>query len=625
MSHLFPTCTTSQELITAQSKQQQELLDLLDSLDSSATSVIPNNSTSILNFPREYLSLVPTQTQVTPEHTPQPTSLSNKPAKSLSPPPTVTTTPDVIVDPSITEKLTKLKASVREKEALHDHLVLKKKSLLAKFHEDIDRVMLEAKARAEEETQAQEKCTKQALQHTSQLIDVKENLVRELQLKKQELDDLATAQAQELKALEDTHQHALTHMKGHWSIEEKKKRESWKKEQTDKIREATLKSLEPDVSLLISKHKADLQKIEHEYSEQYQIRANKLADKERSLRQLKIKLSQEIENVVLREQELSQTQIATHTTRCEESKLEHMASLSRRERDYDDQMRKEWDSQRNLYHTECIEVEKLSEECNTAERTKEEALKKQWSEHEKRKEEKRKEKMLQIEKEHSARLQTEAERLRASAETEMRLLSLSLRKDTEEELRNVRATLESEHQKRLAEHAESKLKYEADLNRMLLEKEKYQSQIQQLEAATVERRTELKRLVDEKNSLCEFMTAQRENTKRNLALETQKLDGELTSIRNEWKRALQNEIRRREHQEVERAHNIEMRKRKNKDIITEIERSNTEALNKLHQRVQNTLRLKAEEVRKMEENVANAKAKALALEKSLKEHRALLD
>jgi len=576
--------TTSQELIAPKSRHRQDLLDFLDSVDHVVIPVVAPATTCV------------------------------PPSSSLA-----------ALSSTTKDKLTKLRNSVKEKEALIEHLTAKRTAITERCHSEIERLENDALARQESEQHAQEEVVRRALEHTSTLMETKETLVKELQHRKDEAEELLNVNAAELKALEEQHQQALFHLKGQWAVEEKQRRECWKKQQTDKIRDSTFKSLEPDIAIIMSKHKSELQRLEHEHAENMRRRSEAVCEKERRVSQLQQILARECDDAVAKERELGQMQIATHAARCEGTAHEHFSSIVRREHEFEEQMQKEVDNLKTALVNERAEL-------GQAQRERAEALHKQEihqqriaAENERIRAERIAEKRRAQERSHAVALTVESERLRAHAEGELRVLAAKLRQQVEEELRNVRRALETEHAKRVAERSEVSAKLEDDLKRIEHEKEILEGELHHAQDSVTRREGNLRILHRELLTLTSEIAQRRLENDRTMLLEKRQLEKECNEVDTQWKEAIQSAKKEYENALAQKEAQLQGAKERRQQELAQLRDQHAATMHTLEERIRSTLTQKEHHISDLRATVEQAKARATRAEKIIFEHQKLLE
>ena len=93
------------------------------------------------------------------------------------------------------------------------------------------------------------------------MIDDKKVLSERCELLVEELKELDKKYKTRLKTTEESHSAELAKLKQVSAAADKLRREKWRTEETQRIKEATVKSLEPEIQRIIARGKAEIQKL----------------------------------------------------------------------------------------------------------------------------------------------------------------------------------------------------------------------------------------------------------------------------------------------------------------------------------------------------------------------------
>ena len=94
-----------------------------------------------------------------------------------------------------------------------------------------------------------------------QLIDDKKSLSDKCEKLIKELTDVEKKYAEKFRTSEDRYKFEMQNVKDTFEAAEKIRREKWIEEKTKKIKEMTVKGLEPEIQALITRHKNELKTI----------------------------------------------------------------------------------------------------------------------------------------------------------------------------------------------------------------------------------------------------------------------------------------------------------------------------------------------------------------------------
>jgi len=140
----------------------------------------------------------------------------------------------------------------------------------------------EMKKRLDVQKDEYEEAIKRHLSFIDQLIDDKKNLSEKCEQVVRELKTIDRKYQDKIKSLEDNHTIEMTKLKEVHMAAEKLRREKWIDEKTKKIKDMTVKGLEPEIQRLIAKHKAEMKKVKAVQEEGAAIRWN-MANPEKAI------------------------------------------------------------------------------------------------------------------------------------------------------------------------------------------------------------------------------------------------------------------------------------------------------------------------------------------------------
>ncbi|ESL12129.1 hypothetical protein TRSC58_00109 [Trypanosoma rangeli SC58] len=107
---------------------------------------------------------------------------------------------------------------------------------------------------------------------------------------------------EEVARLESANAAAIAQLKTRWQAQEKAARERWRIAEAKRIKESTLQSLEPDIVLLLNRHKAEKARMREEFENELRQRDEVIASKEATVEEVKAKLARDAEAMMTREQ-----------------------------------------------------------------------------------------------------------------------------------------------------------------------------------------------------------------------------------------------------------------------------------------------------------------------------------
>ncbi|XP_067952002.1 centrosomal protein of 131 kDa-like isoform X2 [Watersipora subatra] len=106
-----------------------------------------------------------------------------------------------------------------------------------------------------------EETVQRHLSFIDQLIDDKKSLSEKCEKLVTEMKQVDKKSSEKLRQMQETHDRELAKLKEMITAQEKVKREKWIEEKTKKIKDLTVKGLEPEIQRLIGKHKSELKKL----------------------------------------------------------------------------------------------------------------------------------------------------------------------------------------------------------------------------------------------------------------------------------------------------------------------------------------------------------------------------
>merc|ERR1712007_336483 len=100
--------------------------------------------------------------------------------------------------------------------------------------------------------------TTRHLNFVDRLLSDKDQLSQECGALGTRMQELESQSRKKLEMLKDEHIRILKNEKEKWEVVEKRKRNNWISKKTKEIKEQTIKSLEPEIQLLMENHKKDI-------------------------------------------------------------------------------------------------------------------------------------------------------------------------------------------------------------------------------------------------------------------------------------------------------------------------------------------------------------------------------
>ncbi|CAH1273747.1 CEP131 [Branchiostoma lanceolatum] len=164
----------------------------------------------------------------------------------------------------------------------------------------------EMKHRLQVQKEEYEATIKRHLGFIDQLIDDKKALGEKCERVVKELKDMDAKYSKRIKEMSDKHNEETQKIKDMHAAAEKLRRERWIDEKTKKIKEMTVKGLEPEIQRLIAKHKQEVKKIKAIHEAEL-LEADERASRRfiHQTEEIKEQMAREIESACNRERELA--------------------------------------------------------------------------------------------------------------------------------------------------------------------------------------------------------------------------------------------------------------------------------------------------------------------------------
>lgn len=147
------------------------------------------------------------------------------------------------------------------------------------------------------------------------LVDDKTKLARAVAQLTAAVDGADAKHQAAVAKLQAAHATALSELKGRLSTQEKTKREQWSAKEAKRIKEATLKAMEPDIALLMNRHKAEKRRMEEDHRDELRRKDDHILQKERELAETKVVLGKQMEELLLRERSALRSHVMDESRR----------------------------------------------------------------------------------------------------------------------------------------------------------------------------------------------------------------------------------------------------------------------------------------------------------------------
>lgn len=164
----------------------------------------------------------------------------------------------------------------REKEGLLEQLAAsleREKKAVHTVSAEYEKELKSIKRRMREDSVVSSRTRKEYELERNQLIETVEMLRRQVSQE-------AAARKDEVDRMEAAHTSALNILKAKYLSHDRATREKWKQQESKRIKESTLQSLEPDIVLLLQRHKSEKARLEEQFSRSLQQREAEWSTKE---------------------------------------------------------------------------------------------------------------------------------------------------------------------------------------------------------------------------------------------------------------------------------------------------------------------------------------------------------
>jgi 5-azacytidine-induced protein 1 len=165
----------------------------------------------------------------------------------------------------------------------------------------------------------QEVSTKRHLSFVDQLLEDKRKLSDKCETIVQEMKSLESKLADRNRVAQEHLERELRLQRERLQAAEKARRDQWMAEQTKRIKEMTIKGLEPDVQRIVTQHKKELQQVEMRHAEEMRKRGEEIqAAADERIAQLRMKAADDVERACDHEREQSRQRYERQVAELEE-------------------------------------------------------------------------------------------------------------------------------------------------------------------------------------------------------------------------------------------------------------------------------------------------------------------
>ncbi|NXA55762.1 CP131 protein, partial [Nothocercus julius] len=451
------------------------------------------------------------------------------------------------------------------------------------------------------------------------LIDDKKVLSEKCEAVVAELKQVDQKYSEKIAQMQEQHELEIKKLKELMSATEKIRREKWMDEKTKKIKEITVKGLEPEIQKLIAKHKQDIKKLKmlHE--------AELLQSDERAAQRY-FRQAEELRDLLEREREQqSQRERELARQRCEKHLEQEEQALQQQRRRLYAEVAEEKERLSQQAARQRAELEELRQQLEASNSAVTKALKEEYAK-EKEEHERRHQAEVKVLKD---RLEIEKQTWEANYMKKEEAWLLSRERELREEVRKERdKEIELVIQRLEADMSSAKEECErAAENRIKRIRDKYEAELQELERSErklQERCNELKGRLAELEGESLRLQGLLKHKEQELE-EISKVRDQLARERSSLAEVIRQEFADRlvgteEENKQLKAEMAEMRARQRLEL-DRVVREKDEELEEVHRRVKTALVKKEESVSSLRKQYEAALARAEHLEALLEQQR----
>eukprot|EP01064_Diplonema_japonicum_P037016 TRINITY_DN8569_c1_g2_i1.p1 TRINITY_DN8569_c1_g2~~TRINITY_DN8569_c1_g2_i1.p1 ORF type:complete len:633 (+),score=180.07 TRINITY_DN8569_c1_g2_i1:61-1899(+) len=229
-------------------------------------------------------------------------------------------------------KIDKLQRESEDKEKTIKLLLTKIETLKHREEERVTHVKQAAEKHVEMQKLDLETVIQRNVQLINQLISDKEKLTKKCEDLSTDKTTLETRISAEQEKTAQAHLREVSNVKSQITVSERKKRETWIANETKKIKSAAVKALEPDIAMLLSKHKAEIRRIDEEHQADLRRKEQIIADKDRELLATGARNATDCEDAIAKMREMLHQKMTEQASRLE-AKLEETHRSAQREKE----------------------------------------------------------------------------------------------------------------------------------------------------------------------------------------------------------------------------------------------------------------------------------------------------
>ncbi|GFO00920.1 centrosomal protein of 131 kda-like [Plakobranchus ocellatus] len=484
----------------------------------------------------------------------------------------------------------------------------------------------EMKKRLDVQKEEYEEAIKRHLSFIDQLIDDKKNLSEKCEKVVTELKVVDKKYQEKIKAIEESHSIEMSKLKEVHAAAEKLRREKWIEDKTKKIKEMTVKGLEPEIQRLIAKHKSDMNKVK-------QIHEAELLESDERAAQKYVKMTEELRDQLAAEKE------AACAREREMSKQRYEKQLQQEEEAFQQQRRRlyqevqeEKDRVATSASRQRSELEKLQQQLEDSHRHALQAMKEQFDKARDEQDRRHKSEISDLKEKLKLEKESWEENYMKRHETWLvqkeRELRDKIKKERDKEIELVIERLEEDASTVREDNERST---EQKIRRMREKFEMETKELEQSERKAVQKHNEIKAKMTEvegENERLKVIIKQKEQEIFDTKKLLEKMNSERSHVsdivRQEFADrivATDEESKRTKHEisELRARHRLELEKAQND--MEELRKAKDEEMEEVHRRVKQAIVKKEEVVAQLKQQYQAANKRADHLEGLLEQQR----
>lgn len=464
------------------------------------------------------------------------------------------------------------------------------------------------------------------------LLSEKENLIKKVEDLQTEVASSTNKREAEIKRLRELHEKSLHDLRNRLSAQERAKRDEWSQKEAKRIKESTMKAMEPDIALLLNRHKAEKKRLEEELADAVQKREQMNAIKEKEMTEFKNKMTRDMEESSQREREAFRSQMQDHTDRLMRSLEEEKRLQDERRRNLE---KNHEDVRQALIEQVTVMAKKLADaECKDQQRQVNsssevsDAVARAQAEMA----EQHRQMRLALEKERAAlasNVQKASEQLLEARAAEIRQ---QCQRERDATIAKVVEKLEQEQLKAIQETKETEKRWRDNSNQFQREIDRLRTELDCTAAHLRSAKEAIKERDDRLRQLNEQIVNLKHISNADSAVSEESFERRLSALDNAWQQRVQaiasEHVRNTSALNAEVTHlkrQMELLREEHRTATSVAAQKHAAELAVINERVTLTLNKKEAQLRQMADTIANLERQVQIRDEELARHDALLN